>query len=608
MNASNNIVKFFITFLFSSILFSESDDDVVLKSDLDSLNTLTKKSPERAIRFARELLKKIEPTSESNFEYKINNTLGEIFLDLQMYGQAMSHFMESKLIRERLGKPNAPWNSLNIGNVYYQQGKYIKARQYYNEALDIFNNFKHNRDNRVSGRKVALSNLGRIEVKIKNYDKALNYFKEALDVSRKSPRFLSYKKSLEKNSIVYENTASGVAYQHYLISNLYKIWEQYDLAIEENQKADRILKDIIEKSDNSRFLKAAKKIMGNNLSLLAEINTKLGKFEEALIQSREATQLLKDWPYSFVDHMEVESEFYSAQEELYLALTSLDRGLKVCDIEGLDIRKISLLENKLNLLKVNKLERSALDISEEINRLTVKVQEERMASLFDGLEHKNNIMLRKEQLSKAKEKQTLISSLLGALLIVMGIIALNLRNKKRFIDQRSRLVKRKKQLVDQALKNKENDLARMSAYIVSKNDLLNSIVSDLEYHTSLIENKKDRRLMTPLKKKISEKIDESADWDQFQIQFSLAYPDFIEKLTAKYSDLRSGDIKLCCYLKMNMNTKDIAQITGLSVRAIENKRYRLRKKLNLKTDISLEAFLHSSNNIISGDISGNGVA
>ena len=53
----------------------------------------------------------------------------------------MFHFMESKLIRERLGKPNAPWNSLNIGNVYYQQEKYIKARRYYNEALDIFNNY-----------------------------------------------------------------------------------------------------------------------------------------------------------------------------------------------------------------------------------------------------------------------------------------------------------------------------------------------------------------------------------------------------------------------------------------------------------------------------------
>ena len=103
-----------------------------------------------------------------------------------------------------MGKPNAPWNLLNIGNVYYQQEKYIKARVLLNEGLDLFNNFKHNQDNRVSGRKVALSNLGRIEVKIKNYDKALNYFREALDVSRKSPRFLAYKKAKEKNSIVYE--------------------------------------------------------------------------------------------------------------------------------------------------------------------------------------------------------------------------------------------------------------------------------------------------------------------------------------------------------------------------------------------------------------------
>ena len=607
MYTLKTINRFLVALAFSSILFAESNDDVVIKSDIDSLNTLIKKSPERAIRYARELLKKLEPDKESNFEYKINNTLGEIFLDLQMYGQAMSHFTESQFIRKKLGKPNAPWNLLNIGNVFYQQEKYIKAREHYNDALDIFNGFKHNKENRVNGRKVSLSNLGRIEVKIKNYDKALNYFEEALDVSRKASRFLAYKKAQEKNSILYEGNAKGVAYQHYLISTLYTLWGQYDLAVEENRKADLILKYILEKSNQNRILKEAKKIRGENLSLLVEINTNLGKFEEALTQSREASQLLKKWPYSFVDHMEIESKFYSAQEKLYLALASLDQGLKICDIEGLDIRKISLLKNKLDLLKTNKLERSALDISEEINLLTVKVQKERMASLFDGLEHKADVMLRKEQLSEAKGKQVLISTLLGALLIIMGIIALNLRNKKKFTEQRSKLVKRKKQLVDQELKNKENDLARMSTYIVSKNDLLNSIVSDLDYHISLIENKKDRRLMTPLKKKISEKIDESADWDQFQIQFSAAYPDFIEKLTSQYSDLRSGDIKLCCYLKMNMNTKDIAQITGLSVRAIENKRYRLRKKLNLDTDVSLESFLHSSHNIKNGNISGNGV-
>ena len=59
MYITSNIVKFFIAFLFLSILLGKSNENEVLKSDLDSLNILTKKSPERAIRFARELLKKV---------------------------------------------------------------------------------------------------------------------------------------------------------------------------------------------------------------------------------------------------------------------------------------------------------------------------------------------------------------------------------------------------------------------------------------------------------------------------------------------------------------------------------------------------------------------
>ena len=42
-----------------------------------------------------------------------------------------------------------------------------------------------------------------------------------------------------------------------------------------------------------------------------------------------------------------------------------------------------------------------------------------------------------------------------------------------------------------------------------------------------------------------------------------------------------------------MNTKEIARVTGLSVRAVENKRYRLRKKLDLDASESLESFINS---------------
>ena len=106
------------------------------------------------------------------------------------------------------------------------------------------------------------------------------------------------------------------------------------------------------------------------------------------------------------------------------------------------------------------------------------------------------------------------------------------------------------------MKVKENELINMSAYIVSKNDLLGSILNDIDYHTSLIENKNDRNIMKPLQKRIQGQIDESADWDQFQMQFSGAYPLFVGKLKEDFPDLKIADVKLCCYLKMRIKKRN----------------------------------------------------
>ena len=67
---------FFPIILFISTLFSDSKISILHKNSLDSLNTLTKKSPERAIRYARELLGTVVPGKDYKYEYKINNTLG----------------------------------------------------------------------------------------------------------------------------------------------------------------------------------------------------------------------------------------------------------------------------------------------------------------------------------------------------------------------------------------------------------------------------------------------------------------------------------------------------------------------------------------------------
>jgi DNA-binding CsgD family transcriptional regulator len=88
-------------------------------------------------------------------------------------------------------------------------------------------------------------------------------------------------------------------------------------------------------------------------------------------------------------------------------------------------------------------------------------------------------------------------------------------------------------------------------------------------------------------------LDTEEDWKNFLIKFEEKHTNFFKKLKAGYPALTSTDLRLCACLKLNMETKDIASLMSLSVRAVENNRYRLRKKLNLATEQNLNEFFIS---------------
>jgi DNA-binding CsgD family transcriptional regulator len=50
-------------------------------------------------------------------------------------------------------------------------------------------------------------------------------------------------------------------------------------------------------------------------------------------------------------------------------------------------------------------------------------------------------------------------------------------------------------------------------------------------------------------------------------------------------------LKLSAYLRMNLSSKEVAQLMNISVRGVEISRYRLRKKLQLPTETNLFDFL-----------------
>lgn len=73
---------------------------------------------------------------------------------------------------------------------------------------------------------------------------------------------------------------------------------------------------------------------------------------------------------------------------------------------------------------------------------------------------------------------------------------------------------------------------------------------------------------------------------EFLTRFNDYNPHFTEKLL-KISNLKSSEIRFCAYLYLNFSTKDIAEYTHTSVRTVQTKKYNLRKKLSIPSDVDI---------------------
>ncbi|MGV3639636.1 MAG: helix-turn-helix transcriptional regulator, partial [Adhaeribacter sp.] len=88
-----------------------------------------------------------------------------------------------------------------------------------------------------------------------------------------------------------------------------------------------------------------------------------------------------------------------------------------------------------------------------------------------------------------------------------------------------------------------------------------------------------------------ESMTDEHDWNLFENSFNEAHENYFKKLKAGHPDLTPNDLKLCAYLRMNMSSKEMASLLNITVRGVEIRRYRLRKKLNLDHEKNLAEFL-----------------
>ena len=190
------------------------------------------------------------------------------------------------------------------------------------------------------------------------------------------------------------------------------------------------------------------------------------------------------------------------------------------------------------------------------------------------------------------------------LLMFIGLVYLiNHFNNKHFKKQREQLfTEQEQQLKLSALENekklselqnfqlkseinrKNRELMISSMSIVKKNEILNSIKKELIEHIKLKKSSKVIKI-------IDENISTKKDWEFMEKAFDDADKDFFKKLKEQHSNLTPNDFRFCAYLRQNLTSKEIAPLLNISVKSVEIKRYRLRKKLNLPHEKSLIEYI-----------------
>lgn len=139
--------------------------------------------------------------------------------------------------------------------------------------------------------------------------------------------------------------------------------------------------------------------------------------------------------------------------------------------------------------------------------------------------------------------------------------------------------------------NKSKELANSTMDLIQKNEILLKIKEELQALRTTPQANFSGRHYQKITHLIDTHISSDHDWQVFEMNFSQVHEPFFKKLKTAFPNLTPGDLKLAAYLKMNLSSKEIAPLLNISIRSVENKRYRLRKKLQLDEEVNLTEFM-----------------
>ena len=356
--------------------------------------------------------------------------------------------------------------------------------------------------------------------------------------------------------------------------------KQYEEAITINQEILKILKDNFEKRPNP------------TISRLAITNMRIADALLQLNRAKEASEYLDQMDKWF--QRQSEKKFKPIQLRLQMCELKKEYFEKVGDFKQLVFYQDSIIQMQQKIEK-DKALADRIATNKLFQLKTIKFEKE--------LELQQAIANEKAQELKTLQYQKYFFGLLFLAVLTFIIffhqrkIAINKRELKikemniQLAKAEAEKEKREKKELAESLKQSEQNLDEVSSFIKVNNSWADEVVEKLE---SLSKTEKvEQRELETLVRGLRNRQVHSERMKLLHENIDRVNPSFYQYLSTHYPSLTASEKEVCGLIRLNLNNKDIAEFRGVTQKAVKMTRYRLRKKLEISSEINLTSFIQS---------------
>ena len=217
-------------------------------------------------------------------------------------------------------------------------------------------------------------------------------------------------------------------------------------------------------------------------------------------------------------------------------------------------------------------------LNDSIFNSTKSQQIEELRTIYETEKKEQQIALLEQQAKVSKLQKYLLGGGLGLSVLVFGFGFYGVRQKLK----RNKAEKAK---LDAELDFKKKELTTHALHLAKKNEVLESIKQKAE---ALKKEESVKTGYQNLIRTIDFDLQDDNNWKNFSRYFEEVHKDFNSNVKARFPEVTPNELRLLALLKMNLSSKEIANILNISHEGIKKARYRLRKKLNIQTEDSLQ--------------------